>query len=132
VTVESEDLTSRKDCAASANEMDLQRCLARRRVQTEVSLRKALDVLRARLEPADRDRFNRAHAAWCAYRDAVCDFDAPPDAVGSMIPGLQQQCRAARNIAKEKAIVTLSECIAHDNCGRPQLLFAYEVGVDVN
>jgi len=129
--VETQDL-GRKDCKSTTNQMELNKCLAHRRIQSEVSLRDALDLLLARLDAADRDRFRRTHAAWCAYRDAACDFDAPSGALGSMMPALRQQCRAARNMAKEKAVVTLSECIAHGNCENPHLFFVYEVGTGVD
>ena len=118
----------RKDCSKAANQIELNECMFHRRIQSEVSLRNATDLLLTRLEPAESDHFKRAQAAWCAYRDAACEFDAPSGAAGSMIPQLHHQCRAARNAAREKAIVTLSECIAHGDCERPLLFFVYEVG----
>lgn len=125
--LEARDLNGAGDCGNAANQREINECLGQRRFQSEISLRKSLDHLLATLDAPDRDRFRRAHAAWCAYRDAACDFDAPSDAMGSMLPGLRQQCRAARNMAKEKAVLTLSNCIAHGGCENPLLFFIYEV-----
>ena len=131
VRIESQGRTA-KNCRSAGSERDLQECLAQTRIQSEVSLRKALNVLLVRLKPADRERFKQTHTAWCAYRDAACEFDAPPDALGSMMPRLRQQCRAARNKAQEKAVVTLSECLADGDCERPPLFFVYQVGAGVD
>jgi uncharacterized protein YecT (DUF1311 family) len=73
--------------------------------------------------------FDRAQQAWCAARDANCDFDVDALGGGTMSGMVNSSCRRNRNLARVKALEALAKCLQENNCGRPLLLYPFELNL---
>jgi len=112
------------------NECALYRFVLSQAALTE-AYNRALTAIAKFDQPARDDdikaSFAKSQAAWCAYREASCDFDADSLGGGSMTPEISFLCRSKRNEARIKALGTLTTCVSGGDCQMPPLFYMYEL-----
>jgi uncharacterized protein YecT (DUF1311 family) len=98
-------------CDSVETQSEMTRCwadeqrAAERRV--DETMTKAVDWLRLRDQPDAVARFQDAHAAWGAYRDAHCGAIAAVYAGGSMAPMQEAHCRAELAAQRTRVLDTI-------------------------
>jgi uncharacterized protein YecT (DUF1311 family) len=107
-------------CKEPANQSILTWCAGHRRVAAEAQLGSAYSRVRKVLpDQASKERLAVAQRTWCRYREAVCTFDVPPDAQGSMMPMLLADCFASYAANRADSLAAFAQCLETDSCGRP-------------
>ena len=127
------DCEKKNDGQDTINECELYRFVLSQATLTE-AYNRALPAIakfkRPALDKAKTDfkaSFSRSQAAWCAYREASCTFDADSLEGGSMQPMIAFSCRREKNEARIKALDTLVTCYQGGDCQWPPLLYRYEM-----
>ncbi len=134
-----EDARAHSDCEKKVIGQDtINDCALYRFVLSQATLteayNRALPAVAKFERPAQDDAktdlkasFAKSQAAWCAYREASCTFDADSLEGGSMQPMIAFSCRREKNEARIKALNTLVTCYQGGNCQWPPLLYMYEM-----
>jgi uncharacterized protein YecT (DUF1311 family) len=138
-TTSLEDARANSDCEKKVDGQDtINDCALYRFVLSQATLTEAYNrafPAVAKFKPAVRDHaktdleasFAKSQAAWCAYREASCTFDADSLEGGSMQPMIAFSCRREKNEARIKALDTLATCYQGGDCQWPPLLYMYEL-----
>jgi uncharacterized protein YecT (DUF1311 family) len=120
-----EIMAETKGMNCQASEYNIGRCMWRDWYLSEIALAEAKHgVLETSSDQEERAAFTKAENAWCAYREAVCDWEPSADG-GSMSGQLYSQCRKERNEAHTKALKKWIDCMTL-GCENPPLFFKLE------
>jgi len=122
-------------CQTTSIQATINRCAWLAANESEAQLRLAYSSLMETFADeetqAQISQFASAQRAWCAYRDAICAYDAGPTGGGTMSSMIGGDCRMEYDNARAKALVTLRQCITGaTDCQRPLQFFYYELHPD--
>ena len=101
-------------------------CAQLRYYFAETELKSALTAtLKQMGRNPDSDRFEKAQAAWCEYRDLICDYEYHTFEGGSAAPFLLHECLAAYDNHRASALRRMTFCY-QDGCAGETGLYLYE------
>ena len=117
---------SLEDADCQANQISMNYCAQQRYYFAEVELESALAATLHVMDPGPaRERFEKSQAAWCTYRDLICDYEYHGYEGGSAAPFFLHECLAAYNRHRAGALRQFTFCY-QDGCAGDNGLYLFE------